>query len=73
MKRAYCHRCDIKVHRADKMCPQCGEQILFWLCGSCGKMLSKSDDMCHQYHANAYDSEGSNYQRPANTLNPWKY
>ena len=71
--RAYCHGCNTHVHRSDRNCPNCGLEIKYWKCGSCGNMLSKSEDRCHQYHANAYDSQGSNFQFPSNALNPWKY
>ncbi len=72
--RAYCARCHITFHRSESVCPQCKGEIHNWKCGSCGNILSRtSDDRCHNYHANAYDSQGSNFQRPADTLNPWKY
>ncbi len=72
--QAYCYRCNSGVHRGDKTCPQCNTEIIYWKCGSCGNMLSKFDeDRCHNYHPQAYDSNGSNFQTPSDTLNPWRY
>ena len=68
-----CLVCSINLHRSNQECPQCSNNIYAWKCGSCGMQLSKTDDRCHQYHPQAYDLNGSNFERLPNTLNPWKY
>lgn len=68
-----CAYCQINLHRSQTKCPQCSNDVYAWKCGSCGTQLVKSDDRCHNYHPQAYDSNGSNFQTQSNTLNPWKY
>lgn len=72
--QVYCTQCNANIHRSDKKCPQCSnDHIYAWRCGSCGNQLTTTDDRCHNYHPQAYDSNGSNFQTLSNTLNPWKY